>query len=309
MKMVMKRAICAAALGLCVAATLPPTLLAQSRAQTLADVRQDMSVLFVELQRLKRELSTTGTSAPNVSGVSAADRMASIEGEMRRMTDKIEQLEFRIDGIVKDGTNRLGDLEFRLVELEGGDVSKLGETSTLGGATAGQGGTNAAASSPGASPSASSDVSSSVTNAANAAGSGGTDAGTGAQLAMGEQADFDTAQADLDAGNYAAAAEGFALFTTNYPGSPLETQARLGQGEALEQSGDNREAARAYLEAYTAAPDGTQAPAALFRLGRSLGRLGKVSEACVTLGEVAVRYPGTAPVAQAQAEMSALSCQ
>lgn len=281
----MNTAIRALALSLSVACVgLPMGAFAQDKAQTLADVRQDMTVLFVELQRLKRELSTTGAGAPAVTGDAASERMASIEGEMQRLTAKIEELEFRINSIVKDGTNRLGDLEFRLVELEGGDVSKLGETSTLGG------GAVPAAPAPAPAP----------------VQGGGTDAGT--QLAMGEQADFDAAQKAFDAGDFAGAAEEFGLFTQNYPGSPLETQARLRQGEAYEQSGDAREAARAYLEAYSAAPDGTQAPAALFRLGRALGRLGKVSEACVTLGEVAVRYPGTAPVAEAQAEMSALNC-
>ena len=33
---------------------------AQNRDETLADIRQEMSVLYVELQKLKRELSTTG---------------------------------------------------------------------------------------------------------------------------------------------------------------------------------------------------------------------------------------------------------
>jgi TolA-binding protein len=46
----------------------------------------------------------------------------------------------------------------------------------------------------------------------------------------------------------------------------------------------------------------------LFRLGRTLGRLGKVSEACVTLGEVGVRHAGTSAASSAQAEMAALSC-
>jgi hypothetical protein len=34
--------------------------LAQDRTQTLADIRQELSVLYVELQRLGQELNTTG---------------------------------------------------------------------------------------------------------------------------------------------------------------------------------------------------------------------------------------------------------
>lgn len=254
-----------------------------SKEQTLADVRQDLTVLFVEVQRLKRELSTTGSSAPSVGGNTAIDRIASIEGELQRLTGKIEELEFRIDRVVKDGTKRIANLEFRLVELEGGDVSKLGETSTLGG---------------GAVPAA-------VTPAMPSVGS---DTTNGTQLAVGEQADFDAASNALAAGDASTAAEAFGLFIQNYPGSPMEGQARLKRGDALEQSGDTREAARNYLDTYSMNPAGPNAPDALFRLGRALGKLGKVSEACVTLGEVPARHPGTRAASDAQAEMAALSC-
>lgn len=262
---------------------LPTVSAAQStKEQTLADIRQDLTVLFVEMKRLNRELSTTGSAASAIGGASVNDRIASVEGELQRLTGKIEQLEFRIDSIVKDGTNRIGDLEFRLVELEGGDVGKLGETSTLGGGSGPAG------------PAITQQNDSSETQ--------------GAQLAMGEQADFDAANALLTNGDNAGAAEQFALFTQNYPGSPLEGQARLKQGEAHDAGNNTREAARAYLEAYSRDPSSDIAPEALFRLGRSLGRLGKTAEACVTLGEVGTRHPDTSAASSAQAEMSALSC-
>lgn len=281
MKFSVKRSLAAAALTVCL---LPALGHAQaSKEQTLADIRQDLTVLFVEMQRLKRELSTTGTAAPAVGGASAMERINSVEGELQRLTGKIEQLEFRIDSIVKDGTNRIGDLEFRLVELEGGDVSKLAQTSTLGG---------------GALP----------TTPAPATPQQNDSDANGVQLAIGEKADFDAADALLQSGDTAGAAEQFGQFTQNYPGSPLEGQARLKQGEAYETGGDAREAARAYLEAYSRDPASDIAPDALFRLGRTLGRLGKISEACVTLGEVGVRYAGSAASSNAQTEMSALSC-
>ena len=40
---------------------------AQDRAQTLADIRQELTVLYVEMQRLKRELSTTGGAGRRLS--------------------------------------------------------------------------------------------------------------------------------------------------------------------------------------------------------------------------------------------------
>lgn len=261
--------------------------------QTLADIRQELTVLYVEVQRLRRELSTTGGASVQTGGDSVLDRIAVIESELQRLTSKTEELEFRINRIVEDGTNRIGDLEFRLVELEGGDISALGETTTLGGDTGVP----------------------MTTGSASAAGSGGSLSGTGGftgsdetQLAVGEEDDFKRAQAALAEGRYEEAAEQFATFSVTYPGGPLAAGADLGRGEALEELGDTKEAARAYLSSFSVDPQGPLAPEALFRLGRSLGELGQVQEACVTLSEVAIRFPSDPAVAQAAEARRALSC-
>ena len=102
----------------------PVTAQAQD-AQTLADVRQELTVLNVEVQKLRRELSTTGGASVAVTGGSVLERVNAMESELQRLTSKTEELENRINRVVADGTNRIGDLEFRLVELEGGDLSKL----------------------------------------------------------------------------------------------------------------------------------------------------------------------------------------
>lgn len=250
--------------------------LAAQDAQTLADIRQDLTVLNVEIQKLKREMSTTGASSVNLSGSSLPDRVSAIESELSRLTAQTEALDHRLNSIVRDGTNRIGDLEFRLVELEGGDVSQLGKTSTLGGEIA------AVAPTPAPQPAT--------------------------QLAVGEQADFDTASAALAAGDYRKAADLFTQFEASYPGSPMSARAHLQRGKALDGLGDTREAARAYLASFTGDSTGADAPEALFELGAALGRLGQVTQACVTLGEVAVRFPDSGSVAKAQQEMSRLGC-
>lgn len=251
--------------------------------QTLADIRQEMTVLYVEIQKLRRELSTTGGPSVNTSGGSVLDRMNVIESEMQRLTSKTEELEFRINRIVEDGTNRIGDLEFRLVELEGGDIAALGQTTTLGGDT------TAATPTPGA-------------GVAPVIPEGGT------QLAVGEEEDFKKAQTALSEGDYQRAAELFESFSMTYPGGPLAAGADLGRGEALEGLGDTREAARAYLSSFSVAPTGPVAAQSLFRLGRSLGGLGQTQEACITLGEVGVRFPTDPAAEEARSEMQSLGC-
>lgn len=271
-----------AVVAICALVALTPIRAAAQDQQTLADIRQELNVLFVELQRLKRELSTTGGPDVAVTGGTVLDRMNSIEAELQRLTARTEELSFRVDRVVQDGTNRIGDLEFRLVELEGGDVSALGETTTLGGDT---------------------DVSSSQTSSSQ------TSVVTApTELAVGEEADFRAAQAAMEAGNFDEAVVLLEGFNQAYPGSPLAAEASLRRGQSLKALGDTREAARAFLESYTASPDGPVAPDAVLELGTALGNLGKIREACVTLGEVAARYPTSGAVGKAQDEMVALGC-
>ncbi|MCW8844071.1 MAG: tetratricopeptide repeat protein, partial [Rhodobacteraceae bacterium] len=210
-------------------------------------------------------------------------RIDAIEAEVQRLTGRTERLEQRIERVVQDGTNRIGDLEFRLVELEGGDVSTLGETSTLGGD---QGVTPAPA--------------------VPSLGDGGGD--SGGQFAVGERADFERAEAALDAGDAQSAADQFEAFLETYPGSPLEAKAYLRRGQALEALERETAAARAYLDSYSQYPQSDVADQALYHLGRALGMLDKVSEACVTLGEVEARHPGSSMIGPAQAEMQSLGC-
>ena len=106
---------------------------AQNKEQTLADVRQDLTILYIEMLKLKRELSTTGVASPQVvTSGSGLVRLEAIESELQRLIAQTEELQYLVDRVVRDGTNRIESLEFRLVELEGGDVSNISETSTLG---------------------------------------------------------------------------------------------------------------------------------------------------------------------------------
>lgn len=257
---------------------------AQSRDETLADIRQELSVLFVEVQRLKRELSTTGGVEMPSAGGSALQRIDAIEAELQRLTARAEEMEHRIQRVVEDGTRRIGDLEFRLVELEGGDVSQLGETTTLGGESIAL---PATLPPPAPAPDT---------------------AQTGAELAVGERADFDAARQALQEERNGDAAEMFARFNETYPGSPLSGEAHFLRGEALWAMGETSEAARAYLESFSGSPGGPRAPEALVKLGLALEDLGQTREACVTLGEVGQRFPGSEAALDADAAIDAIGC-
>lgn len=255
-----------------------PSAFAQTRQETLADIRQELSFLFVEMQQLKQELSTTG-AAGGVEGDTVLQRLDALEGELRRITGKTEELEFRIDNIVRDGTNRIGDLEFRLVELEGGDVSTLGEVSTLGGDLA-------------------------KTPPALVV----TPPEDGSDLAVSEEVDFDAAKTAYDEGDLESAASLFTGFIEDYPGGPLTADAQYWRGEALAGLGEWSSAARAFLQSFSSGPENDLAPQALYRLGVSLDKIGQTEEACLTLNEVSVRYPGVDAAARAEGTMATLGC-
>ncbi|MXW87096.1 MAG: tol-pal system protein YbgF [Boseongicola sp. SB0667_bin_21] len=278
---------------LAVALLLAAPAAAQDREQTLADIRQELAVLFVEMQRLQRELSTTGAPEGQLASTNALERLDEMEKEVRRLTAASEQLANRVQSIVADGTNRIGDLEFRLCELEADcDIASLGETTPLGGTMTEESAQADVAAVPQVDSGFSVDM---------------IDTG-GVELAIEERADFDQAKASFDQGEFETAAEQLRAFTENYQGGPLAGVAHLLRGEALSELGMTPDAARAYLESYSGTPDGPTAPVALLKLGLSLDGLGQGQEACITLSEVTLRFPGTDASADAQQARTGMSC-
>ena len=252
--------------------------------QTVADVKAELGVLDGQIQQLRNELVKTG-AARGLPGdaATALTRLDQLEAELRRLTDRVDVLTNDIRRIVDDASNTAGDLEVRVTELEGGETGILPATpEPLGGGLTG----------PRQRP-----VAASVAPAQ-----------TG-ELAVGERAEFDAAKAAADAGDHAGAATLFGTFLANYPGGPLSTEAQFRRGEALSATADWRGAARSFLDAFSGAPAAPTAPRALFRLAESLDRLGKRSDACLTLGEVDNRYPGSAVAADVAAKQQALGCR
>ena len=173
----------------------PTILYADENKKTLADIRQDLNILYVEVLKLRRELSTTQTSSMiSNNEASVLERLDGMEQELRRLTSDTENLEFRVNSIVSDGTNRVRDLEYRLVELEGGDVSKIDFATTLGG-----------------------DLEILLEN--------NFEENSEPELAIGEKADYENAQNALLEERFDDSLILFERFLENYPDSPLSASA------------------------------------------------------------------------------------
>lgn len=265
--------------ALALALALGPVAVYAQPTTSLPELRGQLETLYTQLDDLRDLMAPAGVAQPPRFSGGPLERLGSIEGELRRLTAKIEELEYRVDRMVRDGTARIGDLDYRLCSLETGcSPAQLSAPQPLGGADAAPTGPRPQA-----------------TN-------------TGPTVGAAERVLFDGARLALEAGDYEAAAKGFADHLAQFPGGPLTAESELLRGQARQRMADLPGAARAYLAAFSADASGPFAPAALNELGRTLGALGQTNEACVTLTEVATRFPQSRAVSDAAAAKTQLGC-
>ena len=244
------------------------------------DLRYRLSVIDAELVDIRARLGeapSAGGSSGGATGVGADVmlRLARLEAEIRQLTGRVEQMDFEQRNVAEDAARRFGDIEFRLTELEGGDISILAPVRPLGGG-----------------------------------GGGGPVVAAGPEVSISERGDLDRAIEDVKQGRFDLGEDRLRGFLTTYPGSPLKGEALYWLGESQFVRGAFQNAARSYLNGYNIGPASASAPKNLFRLGVTLGRLGQLNEACLTLREVRNQFPtGPADILYAaDAESSALNC-
>lgn len=246
---------------------------------SLADLRTELSEVRARLQMLRSELVASGATGFQAAGGDAAiDRMNAMEQRLARLTDRTEQLQNRIERIIDDSNRRIADLEFRLCEMdETCDLAALTMPPPLaGGSTA---------------PVAPATPQSGKTPAS-----------------AGEQADFDAARKMLESGDFRRAADMFGALARTYAGGALTAEALFLRGAALDSAGDPRGAAAAWLEGFSADPDGPRAAENLLGIARVIEAEGDSTAACLYLAEIPARFPGSPFAAEAETRMSRLAC-
>lgn len=239
------------------------------------DLRYRLDILDAELADIRARLGgEVGSIVRQPSGGGGAvsdNRLIQLESEIRRLTATVEQLQNRVERIASDATRRFGDIEFRLNEIEGNPTG--GSVGAVGGPTQ--------------NPNTNTNV---------------------AATSVAEQNALDRAAKDVQQGRFDQAEDRLRRFMNDYQGSPLTGDAWYWLGESQSVRGQNAEAARSYLNGYNFDRRGQRASANLLRLGVTLGRLGQLNEACLTLREVGTQFPNTAEVSKANAESSQLNC-
>lgn len=130
-------------------------------------------------------------------------------------------------------------------------------------------------------------------------------------MPVAQETSFDQARRLMADGDYRAALDLLETEAAALAFDPERVQRAFLRGEALSGLGFIEAAAQGYLDAFSAAPDDALAPQALLRLGQTLGEMGAIVDACITLGEVGARYLGlehAATLEAAAAARSALEC-
>ena len=240
------------------------------------DLRYRLGVIDAELADIRARLGeappAAGGGGASGAGSDVMLRLDRLEAEIRKLTGRIEQMDFEQRGVAEDAARRFGDIEFRLTELEGGDISILAPVLPLGG--------------------------------------GGTVVAAGPEVSISERGDLDRAIEDVRQGRFDQGEDRLRSFLTAYPRSPLKGEALYWLGESQFVRGAFQNAARSYLDGYNTDRAGADAPQNLYRLGVTLGRLGQLNEACLTLREVRNQFPtGPADILDAaDAESRALNC-
>lgn len=256
---------------------------------TLSELREQLSGLRNELQSLRSDLTSAGPEGyRQAGGDSTLDRMNAVEAKLSQLTNQTEQMQNRIHRIVEDGTRRIEDIEFRLCEMD--EACNLGELTTpeLGSQATGA-----------ATPTEVLPVTPPETNE---------DQGSAAGATAAEQADFNAALEVLDQGDYMQAAEMFAEVAENHAGGALTAEALYLRGSALENAGKLKEAAVAWLEGFTAEPDGPRAAKSLLGVASAVAAEGEPVASCLYLAEIPARFAETTEAKEAEKRMLVLNC-
>ena len=262
----------------------------------LAGLAGDLAGLRAELAELRQIQPIQATPAERAQ---FEVRLGQLEEELRRLTGRIEQLEFgqrsvetRIDQLVQDLDVRLSALEQGTVAPQDGAGTQQAAPRADSGAQGGsEAGPQAEATEParegegtlGVVPeSALLDLPRPDPSAATPPPSTGLPA----------QRQYDSAMELLRAGDYPSAERGLELFLDLNPDHPLASNAAYWMAETFYVRKNYAAAASGFARNYrTYGKDAPKAPDNLLKLGMSLYGLGEADKACLSYDELAKEFP------------------
>lgn len=276
-------------------------------------VRPAAAGLAVEVERLQDEVEALRRVVPAQAGDPGrlADferRLGRLEEELRRLTGRIEQVEFgqrrlqqRFDQLVGDLDRRLGDLEEGVArsdpagEGDGQAPPDVAQRPAAAPAPAEAPPAPAAeARAPGDAPEPDEGTLGSVPESAMLSAPRPAPESTTAPERgdLSAQEQYDAAMDLLRAGDYAGAQRGLELFLELHPDHALAANAAYWLAESHYVRKNYAAAAAAFARNYrTYGRGATKAPDNLLKLGMSLEGLGETEKACLSFEELAQEFP------------------
>lgn len=230
-------------------------------------------------------------------------RMMELEEQVRMLTGRVDELEFRLKETQRNFDNYRADSEMRFQELGGTPVSPGGAPAAPG-AVSPDGGPTSITPAPasGTLPNPPAGSSSSLAPAAPAAA---------VVLPQGDpQVQYDYGVERLKMGEFDQARDAFQQFLKANPKHQLAGNAQYWLGETYYVQGKYKDAADSFLKGYTTYSKSPKAPDSLLKLGMTLSALKQKDAACATFGELNRRFPkaSEAVVARAKREKKKAGC-
>jgi len=332
------------------AGLLASLVLAPGLALAQGDLSGQVQRLRDDLNRLQRDYYQSRGGVPPAGGAAVlggggdmsgevanrlAGRMDLIDEQIRSLTGRTEELDFRAAQLQRRLDKLVEDVDFRLSAIEKSLGDKGPATGSAAPATPGA--PAAPAQATAAAEPAPANRSSDPTTAVKPEGNlgtlvvsgsgvtGGTQSPTAAQptppprpgtrvvrLPAGNaQEQYNYAFGLLRQGDYGDAEQAFAEFVRLNAADPLAGNAQYWLGETYYVRKDWEKAATTFLNGYQKYPKGNKAPDSLVKLGMTLTNLNQKPEACSAFGQFAKEFP-QAPVALkqlAQTERGRAGCK
>ena len=260
-----------------------------------ASTRPEDDPIQVKLNDLDARVVRIERIISNQSLVDLAQHLDQVQGDVRQLRGRIEELEYNNEAAKKQQRDLYNDLDKRISALGGRSGSGFG------GGSAGAGGPDSSAGAAGAAGTSAASGAAAGSAAASGSASGGNSVPAGGGLAdagnSGANSEEQTVYAQsfdaLKAGSYSVAITGFKGFLSSYPSSPLAGNAQYWLGEAYYVTRDFDSATGAFRNVLQKYPNSRKVPDALLKLGYTQLEQKKVGEGRATLQQVVQKYPGT----------------
>ncbi len=216
-------------------------------------LRLELSLLSSQIEDLRSSLLS-----PEVRSLSPSDagiailRLDALEAKLRATVGRVEAIEFHLQILSRDATNRISEFNSRLLQLES-EQPRLENSDKAGGL-------------------------SSVPSIKRE------------KFSSDETLFFDKALLAFNRGDFITSVDEFEEFIELYPFSMNIAEAQYWLAQSIFKLENFKQAAKAYLESFSLAPSGNFASKSLLGLAISLGELGQVEQACLTLRELRLRY-------------------